>query len=177
MDSRRRGDPRSGNRSGGAGARSPLTCRLRRCAGLAPQARRAPCRPQGCRGRRGGHRPSPCAHRTRHRRTFAVGSGRVGYRRDHRERTPIHARAGARNDARSSCRSLTPTLVVMASCWPQGRSEEHTSELQSLMRISYAVFCLKKKKQTKKITNHLYKKKQNENQPKMTKTKNKIRTK
>src|SRR3546814_4389228 len=29
---------------------------------------------------------------------------------------------------------------------PQGRSEEHTSELQSLMRISYAVFCLKKKK-------------------------------
>src|SRR3546814_6972091 len=31
-----------------------------------------------------------------------------------------------------------------------GRSEEHTSELQSLMRISYAVFCLKKKKQNKK---------------------------
>src|SRR3546814_3676484 len=37
------------------------------------------------------------------------------------------------------------------------RSEEHTSELQSLMRISYAVFCLKKKKkkiQRKKVTNH-----------------------
>src|SRR3546814_9395135 len=32
---------------------------------------------------------------------------------------------------------------------PRGRSEEHTSELQSLMRISYAVFCLKKKKQHK----------------------------
>src|SRR3546814_1040218 len=31
----------------------------------------------------------------------------------------------------------------------QLRSEEHTSELQSLMRISYAVFCLKKKKKTK----------------------------
>src|SRR3546814_7534663 len=30
-----------------------------------------------------------------------------------------------------------------------GRSEEHTSELQSLMRISYAVFCLKKKTQKK----------------------------
>src|SRR3546814_8711759 len=30
------------------------------------------------------------------------------------------------------------------------RSEEHTSELQSLMRISYAVFCLKKKKHTKR---------------------------
>src|SRR3546814_6629538 len=34
------------------------------------------------------------------------------------------------------------------------RSEEHTSELQSLMRISYAVFCLKKKKQTPKQHNH-----------------------
>src|SRR3546814_2800496 len=31
---------------------------------------------------------------------------------------------------------------------PRQRSEEHTSELQSLMRISYAVFCLKKKKTT-----------------------------
>src|SRR3546814_6853117 len=30
----------------------------------------------------------------------------------------------------------------------ESRSEEHTSELQSLMRISYAVFCLKKKKKT-----------------------------
>src|SRR3546814_4788277 len=35
-----------------------------------------------------------------------------------------------------------------ARCTADGRSEEHTSELQSLMRISYAVFCLKKKKQT-----------------------------
>src|SRR3546814_9671790 len=33
------------------------------------------------------------------------------------------------------------------------RSEEHTSELQSLMRISYAVFCLKKKNYIHKITN------------------------
>src|SRR3546814_10904427 len=33
------------------------------------------------------------------------------------------------------------------------RSEEHTSELQSLMRISYAVFCLKKKKKPRKIEN------------------------
>src|SRR3546814_1810193 len=37
------------------------------------------------------------------------------------------------------------------------RSEEHTSELQSLMRISYAVFCLKKKNQlSKTITTHSY---------------------
>src|SRR3546814_3870010 len=34
------------------------------------------------------------------------------------------------------------------SCASSQRSEEHTSELQSLMRISYAVFCLKKKKKT-----------------------------
>src|SRR3546814_3863675 len=37
------------------------------------------------------------------------------------------------------------------------RSEEHTSELQSLMRISYAVFCLKKKKQN---SNNIHNKKQ-----------------
>src|SRR3546814_5495215 len=35
---------------------------------------------------------------------------------------------------------------------PAGRSEEHTSELQSLMRISYAVFCLKKKTETRTKT-------------------------
>src|SRR3546814_5181203 len=40
------------------------------------------------------------------------------------------------------------------AAWLMERSEEHTSELQSLMRISYAVFCLKKKKtiHNKKIT-------------------------
>src|SRR3546814_10149172 len=41
--------------------------------------------------------------------------------------------------------SLGVTLFFLAL-----RSEEHTSELQSLMRISYAVFCLKKKKQIDK---------------------------
>src|SRR3546814_9723020 len=37
----------------------------------------------------------------------------------------------------------------------QARSEEHTSELQSLMRISYAVFCLKKKNNTPTSTHTL----------------------
>src|SRR3546814_8471407 len=37
--------------------------------------------------------------------------------------------------------------IFKANRGESGRSEEHTSELQSLMRISYAVFCLKKKKQ------------------------------
>src|SRR3546814_850052 len=57
-----------------------------------------------------------------------------------------------------------------------GRSEEHTSELQSLMRISYAVFCLKKKKQnsgtdereSKKPTNIGHNKKQRHRNYRMT---------
>src|SRR3546814_5708365 len=43
------------------------------------------------------------------------------------------------------------TRPCMIRCWTR-RSEEHTSELQSLMRISYDVFCLKKKKQRIKTT-------------------------
>src|SRR3546814_3428488 len=46
------------------------------------------------------------------------------------------------------CSSRTLTLPRRWEC-PKPRSEEHTSELQSLMRISYAVFCLKKKKHNK----------------------------
>src|SRR3546814_3414686 len=41
--------------------------------------------------------------------------------------------------------SLAPSLMSRQVDAVIGRSEEHTSELQSLMRISYAVFCLKKK--------------------------------
>src|SRR3546814_6058834 len=40
-------------------------------------------------------------------------------------------------------------LTLRRVPWRQGRSEEHTSELQSLMRISYAVFCLKNNKTDK----------------------------
>src|SRR3546814_8376358 len=43
--------------------------------------------------------------------------------------------------------SIQPQQPVMRQC-KSDRSEEHTSELQSLMRISYAVYCLKKKKRT-----------------------------
>src|SRR3546814_8493883 len=42
------------------------------------------------------------------------------------------------------CQCL-PSVDIWLACAEQIRSEEHTSELQSLMRISYAVFCLKKK--------------------------------
>src|SRR3546814_7326099 len=42
------------------------------------------------------------------------------------------------------------SLILSAAMLLDWRSEEHTSELQSLMRISYAVFCLKKKKYRRK---------------------------
>src|SRR3546814_2342049 len=45
------------------------------------------------------------------------------------------------------CRAFSGVVCTFRKnfCLPRQRSEEHTSELQSLMRISYAVFCLKKK--------------------------------
>src|SRR3546814_5358045 len=46
----------------------------------------------------------------------------------------------------SSLKSRPSDDMVRLKFQSGGRSEEHTSELQSLMRISYAVFCLKKKK-------------------------------
>src|SRR3546814_6768996 len=62
-------------------------------------------------------------------------------------RHPPARRPSARTPRK--CPTRLPLSAAMAS-----RSEEHTSELQSLMRISYAVFCLKKKKniKTKPIT-------------------------
>src|SRR3546814_6050901 len=67
---------------------------------------------------------------------------------------------GAAQRKRRACRLADSTSGALCR-WGRGdvadradsagadRSEEHTSELQSLMRISYAVFCLKKKKQNK----------------------------
>src|SRR3546814_2086120 len=48
-------------------------------------------------------------------------------------------------DARPLDLSQIPCMIAAAPRPGRPRSEEHTSELQSLMRISYAVFCLKKK--------------------------------
>src|SRR3546814_3392813 len=45
-------------------------------------------------------------------------------------------------------REIQPRRIAIGRLGMRPRSEEHTSELQSLMRISYAVFCLKKKKNT-----------------------------
>src|SRR3546814_1884265 len=63
------------------------------------------------------------------------------------EKNMIEGRATA-----AACRKFnfsTSLLAISMFAGLAGRSEEHTSELQSLMRISYAVFCLKQKIRTK----------------------------
>src|SRR3546814_8411257 len=77
-------------------------------------------------------------------------SGR-GARRFDRGMGAAAARAGAATNGlfgADGCRRGPgrSTLLCRAQPAPARRSEEHTSELQSLMRISYAVFCLKKKR-------------------------------
>src|SRR3546814_3292520 len=75
-----------------------------------------------------------------------------------------------RNDWLASSVMIAPRPVVPATAYGRcsnyrvkamnlTRSEEHTSELQSLMRISYAVFCLKKKK-AQPVYNLMHSKKQ-----------------
>src|SRR3546814_1053325 len=67
----------------------------------------------------------------------------------------VRAEGAQRRDARRD--RIVPRDHEGASCALHRRSEEHTSELQSLMRISYAVFCLKKKTTTKRnMTTHTY---------------------
>src|SRR3546814_9540218 len=63
---------------------------------------------------------------------------------------------GGKNTKGDRCRvrPLRPNGLI--SHRTQRRSEEHTSELQSLMRISYAVFCLKTKTNTEYDTRYLY---------------------
>src|SRR3546814_1392833 len=58
------------------------------------------------------------------------------------------------HDIVNFARTQDPPILCQGRGSAANRSEEHTSELQSLMRISYAVFCLKKKKYTvKQISN------------------------
>src|SRR3546814_2054596 len=66
----------------------------------------------------------------------------------------IRAFEGSRNDLnnkpiRQNRRPKNFPMSRQCVTVRHSRSEEHTSELQSLMRISYAVFCLKKKKKTR----------------------------
>src|SRR3546814_7768244 len=59
-----------------------------------------------------------------------------------------------RPDSRSSVetREIGAICIILGCVTALDRSEEHTSELQSLMRISYAVFCLNKQKKEKTST-------------------------
>src|SRR3546814_3404679 len=64
-------------------------------------------------------------------------------------------RGCARSCAREPPATRAPATLADPAATACERSEEHTSELQSLMRISYAVFCLKKKKkETDKLKKH-----------------------
>src|SRR3546814_3475750 len=65
------------------------------------------------------------------------------------ERSTLRAGARVRRAARTSPSARPSDAGSATSASPALRSEEHTSELQSLMRISYAVFCLKKKNNDK----------------------------
>src|SRR3546814_9474536 len=70
---------------------------------------------------------------------------------DPRRREPHRDRRPERKAAQAADQRDRPGRTCPAACVPAAqaecrRSEEHTSELQSLMRNSYAVFCLKKKK-------------------------------
>src|SRR3546814_4406587 len=66
--------------------------------------------------------------------------------------TQATSRAGAAADT-TATRAATDAHRCRAAI--SSRSEEHTSELQSLMRISYAVFCLKKIKYTTNVQNDI----------------------
>src|SRR3546814_7818714 len=65
--------------------------------------------------------------------------------RDASRLRPITATASKRRQNERMIHELFSPARVRGA-WRRDRSEEHTSELQSLMRISYAVFCLKQKK-------------------------------
>src|SRR3546814_2156997 len=122
-------------------------------------------RSQGCRGHHGRDRGRiiPACHEGAHgraRREKAEITARLAeapqdvpdihpgiaetYKRKVERLTATLADPETRLDASSDIRALVGKIVLH-------RSEEHTSELQSLMRISYAVFCLKKKKNNKQL--------------------------
>src|SRR3546814_10257523 len=74
-------------------------------------------------------------------------AARIASTEDAEKQRAMRSRCPASSEAAGSAlkRSMARSTSASASSLP--RSEEHTSELQSLMRHSYAVFCLKKKKE------------------------------
>src|SRR3546814_7777438 len=70
---------------------------------------------------------------------------------------PIEAMTGKMGTPLRRRLSRLSSLPMLLPRITEARSEEHTSELQSLMRISYAVFCLKKKKKKAEEKKNMYK--------------------
>src|SRR3546814_7626246 len=70
--------------------------------------------------------------------------GRSGFKRKRKSTNRSHSRSGGA--PRFGPRAGAAALIRASTRSLYSRSEEHTSELQSLMRLSYAVFCLKQKK-------------------------------
>src|SRR3546814_8435746 len=89
-----------------------------------------------------------CGRSQLHRRTRRAGDDQMVWLFDLDNTLHDSSRAIFKAIDRSMTTAVASTLNIDLDA--ASRSEEHTSELQSLMRISYAVFCLKKKK--KKIT-------------------------
>src|SRR3546814_1415731 len=94
----------------------------------------------------------PPSHPMSLRKGPKSGQGSIVEARQHKEgrygRTAAHAQppASARAEAAQGRQGRDAGILSPDAAHPPlRRSEEHTSELQSLMRISYAVFCLKKK--------------------------------
>src|SRR3546814_4820809 len=88
-------------------------------------------------------RTGGCPHSTAVAFTAAEGEALMLYAQVH---LTLPAWVHDAVDATRTC-ATDEEKVALAVELSRRRSEEHTSELQSLMRISYAVFCLKKKKQ------------------------------
>src|SRR3546814_9468901 len=84
-----------------------------------------------------------------HPAALSHADGHLDFARCERKETLSirRARQVRNTSSRSASRVETSTMPCPIAL-TAARSEEHTSELQSLMRISYAVFCLKKKNQT-----------------------------
>src|SRR3546814_7546322 len=107
-----------------------------------------------------GHDANPAAPRGAGGRAAALlraGAVRTGRDRD-RRRSPNRRADRAIEPAKDRIwRHGARTVGDYDADHPAGwRSEEHTSELQSLMRISYAVFCLKKKKKSQRKHTNTY---------------------
>src|SRR3546814_2048628 len=99
----------------------------------------------------------PLSYQARHRSREASRLSKSTLTRKRKCHEQIYGPDRNRRSTRHALRRQCPIVQrqcqrQLGLCRPGTRSEEHTSELQSLMRISYAVFCLNKKKNKEYIT-------------------------